>query len=385
MSGIDLSTARLVPVAGVEGWLARLPGAVVWVLGPAKQAGELLSTCLAAPGPSELLGRVGSRLADSQAAPWPPFVIVAVRGPDLVSVVHGPVELGAVQEGSETSLYGGDEVGSWLNRALKGVTLLRSGEPGDVEDLSDLRDGVVRASGFVLTGGPETKDAEHAPSGGGRRTSRQPGGAGGPGRGEGSEKVEPSPQPERTSQAAGQAPSANDKAVAEAPTVVEGRATSFGVTVRGVNCPQGHINDPRDSACRICGARIDPGAPEVVGPRPPLGRLTWDNGEVHELAGPTLVGRDVNLDGAVIAGELSPLVPGGQIDSMSRVHAELRFDGWDLLVVDRGSTNGTFVWDEKTKAWQRLVPGEPQVVLGGTVLAFGERTATFETAPIGVP
>ncbi len=385
MTGIDLSTARLVPVTGGQGWLARLPGAVVWVLGPAKQAGELISTCLAAPGPTELLGRVGSRLSDSQAAPWPPFVIVAARGPDLVSVVHGPVEVETVQDGTEARLYGGDEVGSWLNRALKGATLLRSGEPGDVEDLSDLRDGVVRASGFVLTGEPRSKRAASAPAGAGQRTSGQTGDAERPERAGRSEKAGQELQPEQVGQAAAQEPVASARAKADAPTVVEGHAFSSNATVRGVNCPQGHLNDPRDSACRVCGAPIDPGDAQVVGPRPPLGRLTWDNGEVHELGGPTLVGRDVDLDGAVTAGELSPLVPGGQVDSMSRVHAELRLDGWDVLVIDRGSTNGTFVWDEKTKAWQRLVPGEPQVVRGGTVLAFGERTATFETSTVRVP
>jgi RND superfamily putative drug exporter len=68
---------------------------------------------------------------------------------------------------------------------------------------------------------------------------------------------------------------------------------------------------------------------------------------------------------------------------MSRVHAELRPRGSDLVVIDRGSTNGTFVWDEASRAWQRLVAGQPQAVPAGTVLAFGERTATFESAPAG--
>ena len=65
---------------------------------------------------------------------------------------------------------------------------------------------------------------------------------------------------------------------------------------------------------------------------------------------------------------------------MSRVHAELQPSGWDVVVLDRGSTNGTFIWHEQSKAWQRLVPGEPQVIRPGAVLAFGERTATFEPA-----
>ena len=152
--------------------------------------------------------------------------------------------------------------------------------------------------------------------------------------------------------------------------------------VRGVYCPRDHLNDPRDEFCRTCGLPLVPGAPEVEGLRPPLGKLTWDNGEVNELMGAALVGRDVGLDGAVVSGELAALVPSGQNDSMSRVHAELRPSGWDVIVIDRGSTNGTFIWDEASKAWQRLLPDEPHVVRPGAVLAFGERTATFETAAV---
>jgi RND superfamily putative drug exporter len=111
-----------------------------------------------------------------------------------------------------------------------------------------------------------------------------------------------------------------------------------------------------------------------------LGKLTWDNGEVHQLVGPVLIGRDVVGDEAVVSGELAPMVPSGQNDSMSRVHAELRAREGELVVVDRGSTNGTFIWDEPAKAWQRLAAGEPHVVRTGTVLAFGERTATFEAS-----
>ncbi|MGC8626418.1 MAG: FHA domain-containing protein [Acidimicrobiales bacterium] len=360
MTGLDLSSARLAPAPGSEGWLARLPGAVVWVPGAGTKARELFATCLAAGGPMELLGRVGSRLADPQAAPWPPFAIIAARGAELVLVVHGPVEVEVAHGTAETKLYGGEDVGSWLNRALKGATALRSGKQGADDDLVDLRAGVIRASGFALMAELEATVAEGA-------------GEGATSAGE----ALPSTQVEgRSASQSSQEP----RGEPDAPTEVEvaAGAPGEGATLRGISCPNGHLNDPRDSSCRVCGARLEPGAPEVVGPRPPLGRLTWDNGEVYELSGATLVGREVAADAGVIAGELVAMVPGGQNDSMSRVHAELRPDGWDVVIVDRGSTNGTFVWDEKTKAWQRLVPGEPQRLRSGMVIAFGERTATFE-------
>jgi FHA domain len=392
---MDVSLARLVPGPGADGWLARLPGAVVWVPASGQDAGELISACLAAISPTDLLGRVGSRLADPQAATWPPFAIVAARGLELVAVVHGPVELIADQDGEQKRLYGGEDVGSWLNRLLKDARSLRAGTVGSDEGLADLREGVIRASGFVLVP-PGLSTAL-------RQTSYQP-------------KEQTSYQPKETVQ---EVRGVREVPVAEAdsPTVVdrptlepaddvtiadqgeldtgllatgaevvsalpEQLVMSREVLVLGVCCPRDHLNDPRDDFCRVCGLPLVPGASEVEGPRPPLGRLTWDNGEVHELLGAALVGRDVGLDGAVMSGELAALVPAGQNDSMSRVHAELRPDGWDVVVIDRGSTNGTFIWDEPSKAWQRLPPDEPHVVRPGSVLAFGERTATFESVPV---
>ena len=447
VSGIDISSARLVPGIGTDGWLARLPGAVVWIPGSGHDAEELISACLTASSPTELLGRVGSRLADPEAAPWPPFAIAASRGAELVAVVHGPVELVEDDDGEERRLFGGEDVGSWLNRLLRGARSLRAGQAGDNEGLADLREGIIRASGFLLV--PSDRPA------GARASTRKPAQA------DAAKDVAAASQAAVGSQAAvasqavvpgrrwSQAAAASQAAVAsqvaasqalaarratqaaqrqtqvpedvlldvDSPTVVDQAFSDTDVTiadqessdssllaeretlgvaagrevvaphtgagnVRGVYCPRDHLNDPRDEFCRTCGLPLVPGAPEVEGLRPPLGKLTWDNGEVNELMGAALVGRDVGLDGAVVSGELAALVPSGQNDSMSRVHAELRPSGWDVIVIDRGSTNGTFIWDEASKAWQRLLPDEPHVVRPGAVLAFGERTATFETAAV---
>jgi hypothetical protein len=420
VSGIDISAARLVPGTGTDGWLARLPGAVVWVPGSGHDAEELISACLTASSPTELLGRVGSRLADPGAAPWPPFAISASRGPELVAVVHGPVELVEDQDGEERRLYGGEDVGSWLNRLLRGARSLRAGRVGDDEGLADLKEGVIRASGFLLVPSGRAATA--------RASSVQPAQA----PASQSQASQSQVSQSRASQSRASQSQASPGPVilaaeevvldADSPTVIDqvyadgdltmadqdsadadtsdsallvGRETigpgsdrpilvpqSGANDVRGICCPRDHLNDPRDDFCRTCGLPLVPGAPEVEGLRPPLGKLTWDNGEVHELLGAALVGRDVSLDGAVVSGELAALVPTGQNDSMSRVHAELRASGWDVIVVDRGSTNGTFIWDEPSKAWQRLLPDEPHVVRPGAVLAFGERTATFETAAV---
>jgi FHA domain len=433
VSGIDISSARLVPGIGTDGWLARLPGAVVWIPGSGHDAEELISACLSASSPTELLGRVGSRLADPEAAPWPPFAIAASRGSELVAVVHGPVELVEDDDGEERRLFGGEDVGSWLNRLLRGARSLRAGQAGDNEGLADLREGIIRASGFLLvpsdrpagarasTRKPAQADAAESVA---AQAAVVPGAALASGaaasQAAGSQAVASQGSGARQAAQAAQRQTQVPREVlldADSPTVIDQAFSDTDVTiadqegsdsailagretlgvaagreviasqvgagsVRGVYCPRDHLNDPRDEFCRTCGLPLVPGAPEVEGLRPPLGKLTWDNGEVNELVGAALVGRDVGLDGAVVSGELAALVPSGQNDSMSRVHAELRPSGWDVIVIDRGSTNGTFIWDEASKAWQRLLPDEPHVVRPGAVLAFGERTATFETAAV---
>ena len=66
---MDLLSARLVPSGGDGGWLARLPGAVVFVPNDGEEAKEMISACLACVGAMDLLGTVGSRLADPRAVP----------------------------------------------------------------------------------------------------------------------------------------------------------------------------------------------------------------------------------------------------------------------------------------------------------------------------
>jgi hypothetical protein len=369
-------------------------------------------------GPEELLARLAAGLADPSARAWPPFVSVVERTDELVVVVHGPVEVRADIDGHEHSLTGGDDVGSWVSRAFTGARSLsvpagddRPGTEGP-EGLVNLGAGLLRAGGFVFYPSPSLpsasvpeKDAfgtgpdrgqaaptaerqEHvvalteAPEAGAdaelARTVALPAGTGNY---QGSAGAAP-----EGATVADLGAGAGDVTVIErpsgngagwGPTNPALRTSPTGPLVRGTYCPAGHFNDPRHRACRRCGARL-PAGPLAEGQRPPLGFLTWDDGVVSELGPGALVGREVAGDKDVQAGRLRPVTPTGTNDSMSRVHAEVRAVGWDVTITDRGSTNGTFVWDDVTKSWLRMVPGEPQVVPPGTVLAFGERTATFD-------
>jgi hypothetical protein len=307
---------------------------------------------------------------------------LAARDVGLVAIVHGPVQVTVDQDGDERALFGGDETGSWLNRQVKGARAAWAGKRGDEDDLAELRDGLVRASGFILSWRRNKPSARQA-SQKGRKVAEDPApvepaepveAAGPEGLAEQGETSEPGSDLAATSAAVLSA--AVEVISSDAPDV----ATSYVATVQ----PGTSYVDYGEAGTFVAGLQ-DADSPTIVdqplvvnGSPSPLVKLTWDNGEVNELVGAALVGRDVALDEAVLSGELAALVPGGQNDSMSRVHAEVRPSGGDIVVVDRGSTNGTFVWDDAAKAWQRLSPGEPHVVHPGAVLAFGERTATLE-------
>jgi len=365
VSDMDFSSARLVPVAGPDGWLARLPGAVVWVPGDGQVERELVTGCLTASSPTELLARTGAHLADPQAAPLPAFALLVARDLGLVAIVHGPVQVTVDQGGDERTLYGGDETGSWLNRHLKGTRAAWAGRRGDEDDLAELREGLVRASGFVLSWRRD-KSAPRQSSQKGRKMGEDPAPVE-----LGDEHVAPEPSSASAASAAAVMSAMVGALTPDAADV----ATSYVATVEAGTTHAGAQD--ADSPTVVDQPIVVNGSPS------PLVTLTWDNGEVNELAGAALVGRDVALDEAVLSGALAPLVPAGQNDSMSRVHAEVRLSGRDIVVVDRGSTNGTFVWDDAAKAWRRLSPGDPHVVHPGAVLAFGERTATLEA--IAVP
>ena len=64
---------------------------------------------------------------------------------------------------------------------------------------------------------------------------------------------------------------------------------------------------------------------------------------------------------------------------MSRVHARLELRGWDVVLIDNNSTNGTFIHVPKTPDWQRMPPGAEHILIQGTRIRIGHRTLAFNT------
>ncbi|WP_435768959.1 FHA domain-containing protein, partial [Nocardioides sp. SYSU DS0651] len=150
--------------------------------------------------------------------------------------------------------------------------------------------------------------------------------------------------------------------------------------VRGVYCKNRHFNDPRVLFCGVCGINMVQQTPVLVeGPRPPLGVLVLDDGSVFQLDTPYLLGRDPSGDERIGSGEFRPLPIIDQSNQVSRVHARLELRGWDVVLVDNNSTNGTFVHAPKAPDWIRMAPGAEQVLVQGTRVRIGHRTLAFNT------
>ena len=152
--------------------------------------------------------------------------------------------------------------------------------------------------------------------------------------------VTPTSLPQRSPLPLGaEAPQAADDGQAEAPEAV----------VEGVFCKNGHFNDPEGRYCAVCGISMAQLTKiRQKGKRPPLGVLVLGDGSVCQLDTDYVIGREPNLDSAVASGQARPLRLAGAGGVVSRTHARVELDGWQVFVSDLNSANGT----------QVLLPGE---------------------------
>jgi hypothetical protein len=178
------------------------------------------------------------------------------------------------------------------------------------------------------------------------------------------------------------APTAESPAVAataEQPVAATATAPG-GVRVAGLRCSRDHFNDPRARFCAVCGIAMHQASfvlTEDV--RPALGVITFADGTFYTVTGNLVFGRDPDDDPAIRAGSSSPAVLVDPQNTISRVHAEVRAIEWDVYLVDRGSTNGTFVWNAGAQQWERLVQDQPRLIEPGAQISFGRLVAAFDS------
>ena len=140
-------------------------------------------------------------------------------------------------------------------------------------------------------------------------------------------------------------------------------------TVLAVMCPAQHPNAVTALACRVCGARVD--GPSVRVPRPVLGRLRTSSQEEVVLHSDVVIGRAPQAAPRA-SGTMPQLLAVACPDkSVSKTHCTVRVEGWEMLVEDLGSTNGTFVL-RRGQAPRRVTRGTPEPLQVGDVLNLAD-------------
>ncbi len=147
--------------------------------------------------------------------------------------------------------------------------------------------------------------------------------------------------------------------------------SSIAEVVHAISCPSGHLNPPAAASCRVCGVEVAT-QEHVSVPRPVLGVLRFSNGDEYPLLRSILMGRAPKASGTSQGNQLPELIT---LESSSRelsgTHLEIRLEGWQVLAIDRRSTNGTTV-ALPGRDPQRLHPGNAIPIVPGTVIDMAE-------------
>ena len=152
-------------------------------------------------------------------------------------------------------------------------------------------------------------------------------------------------------------------------------AVSGGPTVQALVCGAGHPNPTVLDTCRRCGGSLAP-APVVIA-RPSLGRVQLSSGQTIELTRSAIVGRNPRVEGTM-HGEVPSTLKIEGIQALSRSHAIIRLEGWQVMVEDLDSANGTTV-TLQGRPPRRLRAGEPIILEHGALIDFGgEVTGTYD-------
>jgi hypothetical protein len=328
--------------------------------------------------------------ADDDAVP--PLTVAAATDDGVALLIVGDVDVEITDVDGRVEALTGRDASTWVDRVVRDFGTVRAfvGSPGEVDARSDLGSGAVRGGGFRLltTRGAVPKApaaAVPAPAG-------------------------PAPVLDEPTAVAAVSPDAVAAAAVERPpTLVPQQSEAFvsglldeplppeelvplpvqdspaesvveGVQVQGIVCSRGHFNDPTSIYCATCGISMVHQTHNLVpGPRPPLGVVVLDDGSVYPLKDDYVLGREPENAEDVLAGRALPLPLEDPEAAVSRVHAKIVLQGWDVRIVDVHSSNGTYVAKPGDAGWTRLPADEPTTILPGTRVTMGSRSMVFDS------
>ena len=169
---------------------------------------------------------------------------------------------------------------------------------------------------------------------------------------------------------------------AESAPAATATLTATRPTIRGVECSDGHLTNPRRSTCTTCGIPVAADAPEKQGVRPSLGTLTFDDGASLSIDRPAAIGADVAA-GYSINDELATIVRlDDGIGGVDSLHMEVRLSGWNVEIVDMESAGGTYTLQGKERHTRtRLRSGQSVTLQPGMSVEAGGRSFTYTLGP----
>lgn len=397
--------------------VARLPNALLLLRTPAlserELAARLLELCShpASQLPQDgrrLMRQVAGMLAAVEREDAPTFALLVPVGRQVAVLLHGDVHI--VVRGAAERRLSGAESATWVDRILAADfdamdARIRGGSvPPSSLDL-DLRAGIVPGEGWTLVR-HGTELAGHGTGLAAHGTEAQTAGpavaeqdAGGTAQG-GPRPLVPvssvAPDEERTKPPSEPVTASTFESVplmGDVPT--DGKRQPLPILphddtdwapepqvpqIRGILCANGHFNDPAALYCRIDGVSLAQRTHDyVTRTRPPLGVVVFDDGSSYSVDGDYVLGREPQHDEKVQAGLVRSLMVTDDEDAISRVHAEIRIDGWTPTILDRGSVNGTYIASPGAVVWNPLTPQQPVPLLPGTRVQIGARTFVYDS------
>lgn len=108
-----------------------------------------------------------------------------------------------------------------------------------------------------------------------------------------------------------------------------------------------------------------------------------EDGSHFEIDRDCVIGRDPHGSDAAQRG-LRPVSLEDPAGLLSRAHVEVRTVNGEVVVVDRGSTNGVFLREPAQRGWTPIAPWEPATWRPGCYIQIGGRILRLQagTAPL---
>lgn len=136
-----------------------------------------------------------------------------------------------------------------------------------------------------------------------------------------------------------------------------------------------HDNPHQALYCRRTGRRLAPRQALESVSGTPRAVAVFDDGLSLSLFGDSVFGRDPNRDLRVVELGAAPVPVEDPTRQISRCHVLLRFQRWQIEVIDLGSRNGTSI-SAPGGLWQPVIPGLGARIDDGQQVRLASRVFT---------